>query len=77
MKESPNRPEIIAFAPALLVFVGIYTHVLLLLVVGGVFALAVYRSSKATRLWGSAALAVALVAGIALWHPSGLHVPLN
>ena len=70
-----RRPGVVAFAPALFLFIGIYTHVLLLLFVGFLFAMALVKDTRVNRIWGAAAIAVALIAGIALWQPTPLVVP--
>jgi hypothetical protein len=70
-----NRPGILAFAPALFLFIGIYSHVLLLLFVGLIFTAALLKEPKVTKIWGAITIAMAVIAGVALWEPTPIVVP--
>lgn len=64
-----GAPDPIAVGPALLLFVGLTTHILVLLFAAAVLAISVWKGSPATRWWGGVLLLIALVAGLALWQP--------
>jgi hypothetical protein len=67
-----SRPELVSFMPGVLLFVGLATHVLVLLGVAVMLAIALYRGTRATRWWTGIWLVAGLLLGLLVWQP--LHI---
>ena len=77
MRDQPEKQDSqtdwLSLIPGVLVFLGLYTHVLVLLGMGVLLAIAYLRGSRATRVCTVIGLVVGLGIGMTLWHPLDLR----